>query len=89
MTQLLPSDDPGAPSPLAITPTTVSPTRDGHPSGRHMIDGYRMMAIAARASAGKHQKEMADVFELAALCIENEAKRADRAEATLANSEGQ
>lgn len=65
-------------------PTTVSMTRDGYPSGRHMIDGYRMMAAAARVSGGKYQKEMATVYENAALCIENEAARADRAEALLA-----
>lgn len=66
------------------TPTTVSSAKDGHPSGRHMIDGYRMMGAAARVSGGKYQKEMAEVYEAAALCIENEAARADRAEAVLA-----
>jgi hypothetical protein len=65
-------------------PTTVSQVRDDFPSGRHMIDGFRMMGAAARVSGGKHQKEMAQVYETAALCIENEAKRADRAEAILA-----
>lgn len=48
-----------------------------------MIDGYRMMAAAARVSGGKYQKEMAEVYDTAALCIENEARRADRAEARL------
>lgn len=64
-------------------PTTVSKATDGHPSGRHMIDSYRMMGAAARVSGGKHQSKMAEVYELAALCIENEARRADRAEALL------
>jgi hypothetical protein len=76
----------GAPSlPWAMpAPTEVSKSSDGHPSGRHMIDGFRMMAAAARVSGGKHQKEMAEVYDMAALCIENEAKRADRAERLLA-----
>jgi hypothetical protein len=64
-------------------PTQVNKAMDGHPSGRHMIDGYRMMAAAARVSGGKYQKEMAEVYDMAALCIENEAMRADRAEALL------
>jgi hypothetical protein len=67
-----------------ITPTVVNPAPDGHPRGRHMIDAFRSMAVAARASAGKHQGDMAEVYDMAALCIENEAKRADRAEARLA-----
>lgn len=66
-----------------ITPTTVSQSKDGFPSGRHMIDGFRMMAFAARTSSGAHQKEMAQVYDAVALFIENEAKRADRAEARL------
>ena len=65
------------------TPTDVSSTKDGFPSGRHMIDGFRMMATAARTSGGKRQKELAEVYAAVALCIENEARRADRAEARL------
>ena len=70
-----------------ITLTTVSQMQDGHPSGRHMIDAYRMMAFAARTSGAEHQNDMAEVYDMAALCIENEAKRADRAEALLAKAE--
>jgi hypothetical protein len=64
-------------------PTTVSKAGDGHPSGRHMIDAFRMMSATEKASGSKHRKAMAEVYDLAALCIENEAKRADRAEALL------
>lgn len=40
-----------------------------------MIEGFRMMAVAARTSGGKHQKDIAEVYDMAALCIENEALR--------------
>lgn len=66
---------------FGVTKSTVSDRKDGHPSGRHMIDAFRLLAGAQK---GRWAKETRDIYRLAALCIENEAKRADRAEALLA-----
>lgn len=53
------------------------------PTGSHMIETFRTLASWSRSSKSKTQRELGDVYETAARCIENEARRADHAEFLL------
>lgn len=48
-------------------------SRNGKPSGVHMIDGQRMIARHFAANGDEDARCLADVAECMAHCIENEA----------------
>lgn len=52
-------------------------SREGKLSGRHMIDGQRMIAKHFRRSNEDDCHDLADVAETMAACIENEARLFD------------
>lgn len=47
-------------------------SREGKPRGDHMVEGYAMMAKAARAATKKVDRLMSDVYDCASRCIANE-----------------
>lgn len=62
----------GALAPL-IARVEEACSREGKPSGQHMIDSQRMIARHFGASGDRKARDIADVADCMAHCIENEA----------------
>lgn len=52
-------------------------SREGKPRGNHMIKVFAAMAKAAKASGDEEQEALADIYDLASLCIANETAMFD------------
>lgn len=57
------------PAPIKVARAALA---EDLPTGRHMIAAFRMMAKHAAQSEDHDQRPLAEVFDLAATCIENE-----------------
>jgi hypothetical protein len=49
-------------------------SREGKPRGDHMIEAYRMLAVHARAATDENDRQLGEVYDCAARCIENETR---------------